>query len=1168
MDDKIFGPKRLADYTGPRLSDLSVQSSSYGKTIPIAYGNVRLAGNILWSLPIKEVVTTQNVSSGGKGGGGKAVQQQTTYSYFITAAIGICEGVIDDIIRVWADSEVVNPNLGTYRLYKGTEAQDPDPIIESYEGIGSTPAYRGQAYVVIEDFPLANYGNRIPNFTFEVKRKMNADDALPSKIQSVVMIPASGEFAYDTVIQKKTGGEVVEGNFIQRGKAAEINQNSHYGKADALVSLDQLEDELPNAEWISVVAGWFGNSIDAGDCVIKPGVEYIDGHRTEPNEWGVAGYSRGTAHFITQVDGRTVYGGTPDDGSIVRYVTELRERGHKVLFYPFIMMDMEDKPWRGRITGSVTDVEDFFTKPNGYNDFILHYANLLNGKVDAFCIGSELIGLTKVHDGLHDYVGVNALVGLAQSVKTLLGSEVKVTYAADWSEYHHTEGGWYNLDPLWASDYIDVVGIDAYFPLTDEPQTGYDKQKIMDGWTSGEGYEWYYSDEERTNQVPLAPEFAWKNIEWWWTHQHVNPDASETGWEPEMKPIWFTEFGFPSVDGCANQPNVFYDPQSLESGFPRHSRGRVDYRAQASAIEATLDKWAGSEMVEKLFLWCWDARPYPSFPEFADVWSDGRQWVYGHWVTGKLGLSSLGEITKDLTARCGFDAPSIDMGDVFELVDGFVLDKIMPVRSALESLQKAYFFDVAESADQLKFRKRGQTEAEIIEADDIIPQNDKTLSITREHELALPQKIEVNSISRASNFQIGNQSSQREITSSQGVETISLPLVLNEWQAKQLADIMIYNLWLARTKYEFALPIKYSYLEPGDVVEISGHTIRVIESLLGANGELRVKGVAENNEIYDVYFAPEIPDGENPVTEIPLTDIELLDIPAYDTQPRLRIAACGIGNNWPGSAIFRSDDDGANYNQINEVVVEAIMGKTATVLADASAEIFDESSTLDVLLLNGELEGMNEAAVLNGANAAIVGDEIIQFKNAELLAEGKYRISGLLRGRLGTEWATSTHVAGERFVVLNNAVSAYEMPVYLVGLTREYKGVTIGKALDSATAEDITFGAASLKPYAPVHISAERIADDITISWVRRTRIGGDLRDGVDVPLSEETEKYEVDIMDGITAVRTIVVTSSSATYSAAEQVADFGAPQSSVSVKIYQISAIVGRGTAGSATI
>lgn len=62
-----------------------------------------------------------------------------------------------------------------------------------------------------------------------------------------------------------------------------------------------------------------------------------------------------------------------------------------------------------------------------------------------------------------------------------------------------------------------------------------------------------------------------------------------TGWQPRMKPVWFTEFGFPSVDGCTNQPNVFYDPSSVESYFPRGSSGRVNFFAQRQALSSTLD---------------------------------------------------------------------------------------------------------------------------------------------------------------------------------------------------------------------------------------------------------------------------------------------------------------------------------------------------------------------------------------------------------------------------------------------------------------------------------------------------------------------------------------------------------------------------------------------------
>ena len=140
VDDKIFGPRKLPDAVGPRLADLSVQASSYGRPIPIVFGNIRLAGNVIWSRPIKETVHNKTVSSGGKGGigsgGGKVTQKQTTFTYSISMAIAICEGEIDDISRVWADAEIIDPTKGVYRIYKGSETQNPDPFIESYEGAG------------------------------------------------------------------------------------------------------------------------------------------------------------------------------------------------------------------------------------------------------------------------------------------------------------------------------------------------------------------------------------------------------------------------------------------------------------------------------------------------------------------------------------------------------------------------------------------------------------------------------------------------------------------------------------------------------------------------------------------------------------------------------------------------------------------------------------------------------------------------------------------------------------------------------------------------------------------------------------------------------------------------------------------------------------------------
>jgi len=215
---------QLPTQEGPRLAELRAQTSTYGNIIPRIYGTMRQAGNVIWSTDIKEVRsehTTTHGGGGGKGGGGSPTISQTTvsYNYYVTIAIAICEGPIDEIIRVWADSKcltqtILASNKGKYNVHLGTEEQAPDDIIAKYKPAGSFSAYRGIAYVVIEDFPLADFGNRIPNFSFEVRRSVRFTPSVEDKIKEIVMIPGSGEFIYSTSIcskQETYGGFGVRG---------------------------------------------------------------------------------------------------------------------------------------------------------------------------------------------------------------------------------------------------------------------------------------------------------------------------------------------------------------------------------------------------------------------------------------------------------------------------------------------------------------------------------------------------------------------------------------------------------------------------------------------------------------------------------------------------------------------------------------------------------------------------------------------------------------------------------------------------------------------------------------------------------------------------------------------------------------------------------------------
>lgn len=188
-------------------------------------------------------------------------------------------------------------------------------------------------------------------------------------------------------------------------------------------------------------------------------------------------------------------------------------------------------------------------------------------------------------------------------------------------------------------------------------------------------------------------------------------------------------------------------------------------------------------------------------------------------------------------------------------------------------------------------------------------------------------------------------------------------------------------------------------------------------------------------------------------------------------------------------------------------------------------------------------------------------------------ADGTYTLSGFLRGRRGSEYAVGTHVTGERFVLASATTLQRISGVTAdIGQTKLYKAVSSGGTLAGSASVSFTNEGAGLKPYAPVHIGGGRDADgNLTITWIRRGRISGEWRDSTDVPLGEVNEQFEIDILDGETVVRTITATglnNQTVTYTAAQQVSDFGGLQASVSVLLYQISDTVGRGYPGSATI
>ena len=266
-----------------------------------------------------------------------------------------------------------------------------------------------------------------------------------------------------------------------------------------------------------------------------------------------------------------------------------------------------------------------------------------------------------------------------------------------------------------------------------------------------------------------------------------------------------------------------------------------------------------------------------------------------------------------------------------------------------------------------------------------------------------------------------------------------------------------------------------------------------------------------------------------------------------------------------GAHLYRSADGGVSFSLVKSDIRAGVIGDTVSALGEGTSYTWDNRSSVDVRLISGTLESRQEIDVLNGANLCIIGSELVQYRSAMLIAENTYRLSGLLRGRFGTEHHIKGHVPGERFVRIHaDTVEKITVPgadwfkpyVYRFGSAR------YGILHESYQQTSVTIQANASAPLSPCHLEGTRTRDgDLTLTWVRRTRGDGDMKDYTDVPLNETAERYECCIVKDGNEIRTFAVHVPRAVYTAAAQTADFGEIQGNVRVRVYQISETRGRG-------
>jgi hypothetical protein len=738
----------------------------------------------------------------------------------------------------------------------------------------------------------------------------------------------------------------------------------------------------------------------------------------------------------------------------------------------------------------------------------------------------------------------------------------------------------------------------SHLDAADSPSI-YDLDYLRGNVEGGEGFEWFYAspaDRDAQVRTPITDGayskpwvFRAKDFRAWWLNQHFNrpggvQSGSPTGWVPQSKPVWFTEFGFPSADKATNQPNVFVDEKSSESAWPYYSARQRDDVIQRRGVEALLTYWepaAGNNPVSSVyggrmldpsrcFLWTWDARPYPAWPSRSDVWGDGPNYPSGHWVQGKFGAVELSALVAHLCLRVGFT--EIDVSRLNAVVTGWLKAGITSPRAQIETLSQIFRFDAVETEGLIRFVPRGHRPvATFAEPALAAAEGDAAdWNLTRAQETELPIRATFAYWDAEADYRQTSSSAGRLVGSSERVESVSAPIVIDAGSAQGHVDAWLLERWVERERASFALPPSAIRLDPTDVVALDlGGRVRDfrLRRIVDA-GARSCEGLASEQSVYATSRGTSRPVVPPAVPTYGPVLLEVMDLPVLDLgQVEHAPWLAGRASPWAGIAVW----DGSR--RVGLLDAPASLGETVAPFGIGPTRVWDNATVITVRLYSGSLESRPDDEVLaGGVNAIAVrnpdGDwEIVQFASATLVAPSTFELRRLLRGRLGTEHALRASVAaGARVVVLDRALRQGDVPLAWRGAPRDWRyGPASVPSLDPAWQTlTTTFRAVALRPWSPVHVRGSRnAAGDLSMTWVRRARRGGEWLDGSDVPLAEESERYDVEILDGAgTVFRTFAsLVTPAVTYTAAQQDADFGSPQSAIRIRVYQLSAVVGRG-------
>lgn len=1175
---------------GPHIGDLKVTDSAYGKPIPILRGMGRVGGNIIQASRLREIAHTTKVSTGGKGGGSS--NKQTNYTAEVDFAMMIGEGEIDKILRIWMDGKIVyditsgagivrKPGLN-FRFYPGSETQLPDPLIESLVGEELAPAYRGIAYIVFEKLQLADFGNRPPQVTveyaelstpLELYKVLDGDDGFPNITQqSALGINDDTRKGYFLSDYSAGMGNALENTLLvefdvdsmivtRKRLLSEIFADMNF--TPNIVVVDQYlgVGKYDNRMYLGLRASFTANPFDPHPHMIQA---------IDLTTFGNAGFT-----ILKSGDPDGVIGTTP-----VGWSNEFNTH-----YMENVLMTRESSLIQIQTFSLLGEEVIFnaFVSPN--NSLCITHGNSFE------LVNSAIFGLD-FSQWRQTFATLGAVDTNGSDLWLVVGGNASVGYPSGSPEL--TADFRIGKIPLSPDDSLLYLGTTG----TAMPLGEVDSSAVA--WGPQRHVVYIQADDSLLLFVQVYLAFD--------GFGYVDPASIKTmavKWNDGV--IWSVEV--PDIN-MSSQNTFGVDP--IVNQYSNLSPTALGYIFQyvsgvGSVIELNINTGAYNTLAftaagdfATIAVSQYNAPSEESIITRSDA---GLVKIYLNRAGGN-GVA-VADIVSQLSQRAGLTTDEFDVtaiaGDGYE-VGGFQATQPSSARANIEPLEVAFAFYSVESDYKIKFiPKDGAIDpVTIIERHLVQNKDSDLLEETRIQEIDLPAYVGITFMDQNRDYNTGTVPVRRPSNPSATMLSdnrleIELPLVWNYAAVKKVAQRSLYSAWQERVNYKGRIAWDYLWLDPGDeiiVVMDSGDTLpqRIDKQTIGADLTIEVENVSSDVATYVSTINGDggITPVRKPFSQSVKSRIFILDMPLLSdthnpaagmTMEYYGMAGYGA-DGWRGAIMFKSPDN-LTWTEITDTVIETAYGTLANAMPD-NLDPFatDHSLELDVYMVTGEdrVDSITyEQFVAGGNSAAVVkgnGDiEVIQFQTVESLGDGHFKLTNIARGRRGTNVFCGGHTSSELFILLSSEEAIVKtLPLEEIGSPFYYRAVTIGTLFQDALITSSTTRGNDLKPYMPTHFTAEVVATDIQFEWVRNTRLGGALMDGTGtVPLSEDSELYDLEIYDapGGNLLRTFSgLTSPDQLYLDADITTDFGSIPSQITYKIYQISALVGRGLSRELTV